>query len=69
MDDALFGANPPQLAVRDKISPCLAPILDEVVEVLALDAVGEELDGFADNLVAATDGEGLAVRRGSADIG
>jgi hypothetical protein len=26
MDDALFGANPPQLAVVDKITPCLSPV-------------------------------------------
>jgi hypothetical protein len=26
VDDALFGANPPQLAVVDEITPCLSPV-------------------------------------------
>lgn len=59
MDDTLFGSDPAELRVGDEVSPCGTPVCDEGLEGLALDAVGEEGDGLADNLVAAADCEGL----------
>jgi hypothetical protein len=59
VDDALLGADPAELAVVDEVAPGLAPILDEGRERLALDPVDEVVDGLADDVVAAADGEGL----------
>ena len=62
MDDTLFGADPAQLAVIDEVTPRLAPVVDERREGLAAKALGDVGDGGADNIVAAADGEGLAIR-------
>jgi hypothetical protein len=51
--------DPAQLRVRDKVAPCLAPVGDEGGEGAAFDAVGDVVDGFADDVVAAADCEGL----------
>lgn len=59
MDDTLLGANPAQLAVGDQVAPGLAPVSGELVKVLTNDERGKKGDGSADNLIAATDGEGL----------
>ena len=59
MDDAFFWADPAQLRVIDEMSPSFAPIRDEGFEGAAFDAVREMGDGCADDLVAATNGEGL----------
>jgi hypothetical protein len=61
MDDTLLGANPAQLAVGDQVAPGLAPVSGELVQVLANDERGKKGDGSADNLIAATDSEGLDV--------
>jgi len=37
----------------------LAPVCDEGGEGAAFDAVGDVVDGFADDVVSAADGEGL----------
>lgn len=42
-----------------EVAPCLSPVLDEGLESAALYAVGEVLDGGADDLVAAAYCEGL----------
>jgi hypothetical protein len=60
--DALLGPDPAQLRVRNQVPPRRAPVEDERVERLALDARAEELYGGADKLVATADGEGLAPR-------
>jgi hypothetical protein len=44
------------------MAPCLAPVLDEGFEGAAFYAVGEVLDGGADDFVAAPDCEGLSLR-------
>lgn len=59
MDDALFRADPAELAVVDEVAPCLAPVGDQARERAALDALGDVVDGCADNVVAAADGECL----------
>jgi hypothetical protein len=41
------------------MAPCLSPVFDERFESAALYAVGEVLDGGADDLVAAAYCEGL----------
>lgn len=61
MDNTLLGPNPPQLAVGDEIPPCLAPVGCELVEVFADYERREELDGCADDLVSAADGECLVM--------
>jgi hypothetical protein len=43
------------------MAPCLAPVLDEGFEGAAFYAVGEVLDGGADDFVAAPDCEGLVL--------
>lgn len=43
----------------NQMAPCLAPVLDEGLERAAFYAVGEMLDGSADDFVAAADCEGL----------
>lgn len=62
MDDALFWADPAQLRVVDEVAPGLAPVGDERGEGAAADAVGDVVDGGADDVVAAADGEGLSKR-------
>lgn len=59
MDDALFGPDPAQLAVVDKMAPGCAPVCDEGVEGAACDAACEVGDGEADDFVAAANREGL----------
>lgn len=59
MDHALFRADPAELGVVDQVSPGLAPVGDETGEGAAKDAVGDVVDGGADDVVAAADGEGL----------
>jgi hypothetical protein len=59
MDDALFWADPAQLRIIDEVAPSFAPVRDERFESAAFDAIREMGDGCADDLVAATDGEGL----------
>jgi hypothetical protein len=59
VNDTLLGANPSQLTVRDEVSPGLAPVGDQVLELLTLDTGSKERDGLADNLIAATDCESL----------
>jgi len=59
MYNAFFGADPAQLGVLDEITPGLAPVGDEGGEGAAFDAVGDVVDGHADDVVAAADGEGL----------
>jgi len=59
VDHALFGADPAQLAVVDEVAPGLAPVGDQAGEGAALDALGDVVDGGADDVVAAADGEGL----------
>lgn len=59
MDNTLLGPDPPKLAVGDEISPCLAPVGCELVEVFADYERREELDGCADDFVSAADGECL----------
>ena len=60
MDDALLGAEPAQLGVVDEMAPGLAPVLDERGEGAALDAVGDVVDGGADDVVTTADSEGLS---------
>jgi len=57
--DSFLWPDPAQLRVRDEVAPCLAPVGDEGGERAALDAVGDVVDGFADDVVATADGEGL----------
>lgn len=59
MDDTLLRANPSQLTVRDEVSPGLAPVGDQVLELLTLDTSSKERDGLANDLVAATNCESL----------
>jgi len=59
VDDTLLGTNPSQLTVRDEVSPGLAPVGHQVLELLALDTSSKQRDGLADNLVAATNCESL----------
>lgn len=59
VDDALLGPDPPQLAVVDQVPPRLAPVLYQRRQRAPLDAVRDVLNGRADNVVAAADGEGL----------
>lgn len=61
MDDTLFRAYPPQLAVGHEVAPCLAPAADERRERLASKTLGDVVDGCADNVVAAPDGKRLKV--------
>jgi len=59
VDDALFGADPAELAVVDEVAPGLAPVGDEGGEGAPLDPVGDVVDRRADDVVAAADREGL----------
>jgi hypothetical protein len=59
VDDTLLGADPAQLAVGDQVAPGLAPVSGELVDVLANDEWGKEGDSSADDLITATDSEGL----------
>lgn len=59
MNDALFGADPSQLAVGDEVAPGLAPVFNERRECLAFEAVGDLVDGGADDVVSSTNSECL----------
>jgi len=60
VDHALLGTDPAELAVVDQVAPCLAPVAaDEAREGATSDAVGDVVDGGADDVVSAPDGEGL----------
>ena len=59
MDNTLLRPAPPQLAVGDKIPPCLAPVACELVKVFADDERRKEFDGCADDFVSAADRECL----------
>jgi len=59
MDNAFFGANPSKLGVGDEVPPGEAEVGDEGGECAVHDAVGDVVNGGADEVVAATDGEGL----------
>lgn len=59
MNDTFFGTDPAQLGVRDKVPPGLAPVADERGEGATLDAVGDVVDCFANDIIAAANGEGL----------
>jgi hypothetical protein len=59
VDDALLGADPAELAVIDEVAPGLAPVGDERGKGASLDAVGDVVDGCADDVIATTDCKGL----------
>ena len=61
MNDALFWANPAQLRVVDEMTPCLAPVGDERVKSVALDAVCKMGNGRAYDLVSTANCESLDV--------
>lgn len=59
MHHAFLRADPSQLAVRDEVPPCLAPVAGQGVQRLAHYQRGQQRDGLADDFVAAANGEGL----------
>jgi hypothetical protein len=59
VDDTLLGTDPSELAVVDKMSPCLAPVCDERGECPALETLGDVVDGSADDVVSTANSEGL----------
>lgn len=60
VDDTLLGSDPAQLAVGYQVTPCLAPVGGQLVQVLADYQGSEKADGGADNLVSTANGEGLS---------
>jgi hypothetical protein len=60
VNDAFLGANPAQLGVGYKISPGLTPVGDQRGECAPFDAVGEAVNGSADNVIASANGKGLS---------
>lgn len=48
MTTHLFRPNPSELRVRDEVVPGLAHVLKQRLYLLALDPLGNELDGVAD---------------------
>jgi hypothetical protein len=59
VDNTLLGADPPQLAVVDKVAPCLTPVGGQGRQRPALDSLGDMVDCGADNVVSTTNGECL----------
>lgn len=61
MDDSLLGTDPAELAVGDEVAPGLAPVGSQLVQVFSNDKRCDELNGGADNLIAATNCECLFI--------
>lgn len=59
MNHAFFWADPTELGVGGEVTPGAAPVGGEGGEVLVENEGGEKVDGGADELVAAADGECL----------
>jgi hypothetical protein len=47
-NDTLLGPDPAELGVRDEEVPGLAHVLEEILDLLALDSLRDEVDGRAD---------------------
>ena len=67
--DALFRAEPAELAVTDELGAEAAEVADDVGDRPADDVTAERFDRGDHHLVAAPDGEAERVRRQAVDVG